>query len=234
MYCERRIVLADSPPNGNNEVGQVQRVWGRGCSIPGNVSKFKPRWAFIMGWNALTFARQILAVPSSSAGRLIALQCSESEEEMGSIKSVKKALCLSQSLHININLCTGYLLKYPHPCQSWVDTLINCLNRKSDNTCSKVNRKSKQAFLCYAAPNWQTPAVAVWGAGINSKTCAAWLKLCVSLQKIISSGDQDKNEGLDFNEFSKYLKEHEKKLKLTFKSLDKNNDGKLPLSSAKF
>lgn len=62
---------------------------------------------------------------------------------------------------------------------------------------------------------------------------APWLKLCVSLQKIISSGDQDKNEGLDFNEFSKYLKEHEKKLKLTFKSLDKNNDGKLPLSAAK-
>lgn len=52
----------------------------------------------------------------------------------------------------------------------------------------------------------------------------------MSLQKIISSGDQDKNEGLDFNEFSKYLKEHEKKLKLTFKNLDKNNDGKLPLS----
>lgn len=52
----------------------------------------------------------------------------------------------------------------------------------------------------------------------------------MSLQKIISSGDKDKNEGLDFNEFSKYLKEHERKLKLTFKSLDKNNDGKLPLS----
>lgn len=25
-YCDWRIVLADSPPNGNNEVGQVQRV----------------------------------------------------------------------------------------------------------------------------------------------------------------------------------------------------------------
>ncbi|XP_056131828.1 mitochondrial adenyl nucleotide antiporter SLC25A24-like [Lampris incognitus] len=46
-------------------------------------------------------------------------------------------------------------------------------------------------------------------------------------QKIISSGDQDKDEGLDFGEFSKYLKEHEKKLRLTFKSLDKNNDGRI-------
>ncbi|XP_040040840.2 mitochondrial adenyl nucleotide antiporter SLC25A24 [Gasterosteus aculeatus] len=44
-------------------------------------------------------------------------------------------------------------------------------------------------------------------------------------QKIISSGDKDNNEELDFDEFSKYLKEHERKLRLTFKSLDKNNDG---------
>lgn len=46
-----------------------------------------------------------------------------------------------------------------------------------------------------------------------------------SLQKIVSSGDQNKDGSLDFNEFSKYLKGHEKKLWLTFKSLDKNNDG---------
>uniref|UniRef100_A0AAQ4S5L9 EF-hand domain-containing protein n=1 Tax=Gasterosteus aculeatus aculeatus TaxID=481459 RepID=A0AAQ4S5L9_GASAC len=44
-------------------------------------------------------------------------------------------------------------------------------------------------------------------------------------QKIISSGDKDNNEELDFDEFSKYLKEHERKLRLTFKSLDKNKDG---------
>lgn len=54
-----------------------------------------------------------------------------------------------------------------------------------------------------------------------------WLIYCFSPQKIISSGDKDQDEGLDFAEFSKYLKEHEKKLKLTFKSLDKNNDGKM-------
>lgn len=48
-------------------------------------------------------------------------------------------------------------------------------------------------------------------------------------QKIVSSGDSDKDEQLDFLEFSNYLKEHEKKLNLTFKSLDKNNDGKISM-----
>ncbi|XP_068599151.1 mitochondrial adenyl nucleotide antiporter SLC25A24-like [Brachionichthys hirsutus] len=52
-------------------------------------------------------------------------------------------------------------------------------------------------------------------------------------QKIISSGDQDSDNGLDFNEFSQYLKEHEKKLQLTFKSLDKNKDGKIDFTEIK-
>ncbi|CAG5863331.1 unnamed protein product [Menidia menidia] len=46
-------------------------------------------------------------------------------------------------------------------------------------------------------------------------------------QKIIASGDQDQDDRLDFSEFTKYLKEQEKKLRLTFKSLDKNNDGRI-------
>uniref|UniRef100_A0A665VBE5 Solute carrier family 25 member 24 n=1 Tax=Echeneis naucrates TaxID=173247 RepID=A0A665VBE5_ECHNA len=52
-------------------------------------------------------------------------------------------------------------------------------------------------------------------------------------QKIVSSGDQDKDDKLDFSEFSKYLKEHEKKLQLTFKSLDKNNDGRIDFMEIK-
>lgn len=41
----------------------------------------------------------------------------------------------------------------------------------------------------------------------------------------MASGDQNKDGSLDFSEFSKYVKDHEKKLRLTFKSLDRNNDG---------
>ncbi|CAB1419904.1 unnamed protein product [Pleuronectes platessa] len=52
-------------------------------------------------------------------------------------------------------------------------------------------------------------------------------------QKIVSSGDKDKDEGLDFSEFSKYLRDHEKKLRLTFKSLDKNNDGRIDFMEIK-
>lgn len=49
-------------------------------------------------------------------------------------------------------------------------------------------------------------------------------------QRIVSSGDSDKDEQLDFMEFCNYLKEHEKKLNLTFKSLDKNQDGRIDYS----
>ncbi|XP_063076245.1 mitochondrial adenyl nucleotide antiporter SLC25A24-like [Engraulis encrasicolus] len=52
-------------------------------------------------------------------------------------------------------------------------------------------------------------------------------------QEIVESGDINKDGGLDFNEFSRYLKDHEKKLRLTFKSLDKNKDGRLDASEIK-
>ncbi|XP_012503960.1 PREDICTED: calcium-binding mitochondrial carrier protein SCaMC-1 [Propithecus coquereli] len=46
-------------------------------------------------------------------------------------------------------------------------------------------------------------------------------------EKIFTTGDINKDGKLDFEEFMKYLKDHEKKMKLAFKSLDKNNDGKI-------
>lgn len=46
-----------------------------------------------------------------------------------------------------------------------------------------------------------------------------------SLQKIVKAGDKDLDGQLDFEEFVHYLRDHEKKLRLVFKSLDKKNDG---------
>jgi len=49
-------------------------------------------------------------------------------------------------------------------------------------------------------------------------------------EKIFTTGDINKDGKLDFEEFMKYLKDHEKKMKLAFKSLDKNNDGVIEAS----
>uniref|UniRef100_A0A3B4C3G1 EF-hand domain-containing protein n=1 Tax=Pygocentrus nattereri TaxID=42514 RepID=A0A3B4C3G1_PYGNA len=51
--------------------------------------------------------------------------------------------------------------------------------------------------------------------------------------KIVTTGDKNKDGVLDFGEFARYLKEHEKKLWLTFKSLDKNDDGRLDICEIK-
>lgn len=45
-------------------------------------------------------------------------------------------------------------------------------------------------------------------------------------QKIVKAGDKDLDGQLDFEEFVHYLRDHEKKLRLVFKSLDKKNDGR--------
>lgn len=42
----------------------------------------------------------------------------------------------------------------------------------------------------------------------------------------MKAGDKDLDGQLDFEEFVHYLQDHEKKLRLVFKSLDKKNDGK--------
>lgn len=41
----------------------------------------------------------------------------------------------------------------------------------------------------------------------------------------MKAGDKDQDGQLDFEEFVHYLRDHEKKLRLVFKSLDKKNDG---------
>lgn len=42
----------------------------------------------------------------------------------------------------------------------------------------------------------------------------------------MKAGDKDLDGQLDFKEFVHYLSDHEKKLRLVFKSLDRKNDGK--------
>uniref|UniRef100_A0AAV2LNR0 EF-hand domain-containing protein n=1 Tax=Knipowitschia caucasica TaxID=637954 RepID=A0AAV2LNR0_KNICA len=46
-----------------------------------------------------------------------------------------------------------------------------------------------------------------------------------SLEKIVAAGDTNQDGVLDFEEFMQYLRDHEKQLKLMFRSLDQNNDG---------
>ncbi|XP_006640825.1 calcium-binding mitochondrial carrier protein SCaMC-2-B isoform X8 [Lepisosteus oculatus] len=46
-------------------------------------------------------------------------------------------------------------------------------------------------------------------------------------QKIVKAGDKDLDGQLDFEEFVHYLRDHEKKLRLVFKSLDRKNDGRI-------
>ncbi|XP_045672996.1 calcium-binding mitochondrial carrier protein SCaMC-1-like [Phyllostomus hastatus] len=51
-----------------------------------------------------------------------------------------------------------------------------------------------------------------------------------SEKEIFKAGDTNADAGLDFEEFMQYLKDHEKKMRLAFNSLDKNNDGVIDIS----
>ncbi|KAM7393861.1 hypothetical protein PAMP_020698 [Pampus punctatissimus] len=48
-----------------------------------------------------------------------------------------------------------------------------------------------------------------------------------SLEKLVEAGDTNQDGVLDFEEFTQYLRTHEKELKLIFRSLDRNNDGRI-------
>lgn len=43
--------------------------------------------------------------------------------------------------------------------------------------------------------------------------------------QIVKDGDTNQDGVLDFEEFSQYLRTHEKQLKIMFSNLDKNKDG---------
>uniref|UniRef100_A0AAR2LIT7 Solute carrier family 25 member 23a n=1 Tax=Pygocentrus nattereri TaxID=42514 RepID=A0AAR2LIT7_PYGNA len=50
---------------------------------------------------------------------------------------------------------------------------------------------------------------------------------CPVPQQIVRAGDTNQDGQLDFEEFTQYLRAHEKRLKLMFSSLDRNNDGQI-------
>ncbi|XP_017272560.1 calcium-binding mitochondrial carrier protein SCaMC-3 isoform X1 [Kryptolebias marmoratus] len=48
-----------------------------------------------------------------------------------------------------------------------------------------------------------------------------------SLERIVEAGDTNQDGVLDFEEFIQYLRNHERELKLMFRHLDRNNDGRI-------
>lgn len=48
--------------------------------------------------------------------------------------------------------------------------------------------------------------------------------VCLCFQ-MVKAGDTNQDGVLDFEEFTQYLRTHEKQLKIMFKNLDRNNDG---------
>lgn len=61
--------------------------------------------------------------------------------------------------------------------------------------------------------------------------CVSWI---LAVQRLLGRVDADGNQEVDIREFLNYISEHEKKLWLTFKDLDKNNDGEYGLVLRQF
>jgi len=57
----------------------------------------------------------------------------------------------------------------------------------------------------------------------DSFSVICYIKLCV--QAMLKIADKDKTSEISFAEFVEYMREHERKLKLAFSDLDRNNDG---------
>ncbi|XP_035582950.1 calcium-binding mitochondrial carrier protein SCaMC-1-like [Zalophus californianus] len=71
-----------------------------------------------------------------------------------------------------------------------------------------------------------------WECGWGGSEKAQWCEQLpprqqsqLNPQDIFKAGDTNEDSRLDFGEFLQYLKDHEKKMRLAFNSLDKNSDG---------
>ncbi|XP_060755146.1 mitochondrial adenyl nucleotide antiporter SLC25A23 isoform X2 [Neoarius graeffei] len=53
------------------------------------------------------------------------------------------------------------------------------------------------------------------------------MSLLKCMSQIVREGDTNQDGQLDFEEFTQYLRKHEKRLRLMFRSLDRNNDGRI-------
>lgn len=61
---------------------------------------------------------------------------------------------------------------------------------------------------------------------MNIGCCAYYMRGSSSWFQIVKDGDTDHDGALDFEEFTQYLRAHEKELKIMFSSLDRNQDGR--------
>lgn len=104
-----------------------------------------------------------------------------------------------------------------------LDELWIALGTNSANGCDGVHQ-TKPIWRVHQHTDSQDPVCYADRFPHLSSNCL--ILHIVLFQKIVKAGDKDLDGQLDFEEFVHYLRDHEKKLRLVFKSLDKKNDGK--------